>query len=574
MGRKKSKLVLAIVIILIVILMLLAGIAYCYFATDLFKSNKELFFQYIGQIGDTENGFIDNNLKQYFEKQKNTPYTNEGDFSLNVTSEGEIPNGYENVNNFNISFSGQVDKPGNRTMQDISLNYSEEVNFPLSYKQIEDTIGLQTKYVSSKFIAVEMDNVENLMQSTNTTIDITETAQNIENLTQSPFTDTDLQHIKETYMNVLNTQLQEEKFTKIEEVNYVGYSLKLTSSELKNILKQLLETLKNDPITLDKINEYLEVQGNLNEITVQVIDDYIQEIEEDEELNDENLTITIYGQNDATKKIVLQTNKFRVQLEKVNDNDLLKYIISLEFFAEEGEENTTINLTASYVGLSTMQTVSESYEIQLPGNAEENFKYQLNNNITFIDEVNIEEFSNENAMILTDYDSETVNNFLGTVIERIQTVNKNQMEELGVKEHENPVFVLLTPMTGLILYNQAQEAIDKVDISALEITTFNEKFQVYEGTNLKGTTVKGLLTTIARNNGLDNSDDILNSEGSTANHLIKEINFNGEEYEVNEQNINFIKNEMKLDGYYRVEFEMDEESGAIYRAVINEKVGQ
>ena len=105
------------------------------------------------------------------------------------------------------------------------------------------------------------------------------------------------------------------------------------------------------------------------------------------------------------------------------------------------------------------------------------------------------------------------------------------------------------------------------------ITTFNEKFQVYEGTNLKGTTVKGLLTTIARNNGLDNSDDILNSEGSTANHLIKEINFNGEEYEVNEQNINFIKNEMKLDGYYRVEFEMDEESGAIYRAVINEKVG-
>ena len=52
------------------------------------------------------------------------------------------------------------------------------------------------------------------------------------------------------------------------------------------------------------------------------------------------------------------------------------------------------------------------------------------------------------------------------------------------------------------------------------------------------------------------------------------FNFNGEEYEVNAQNITFIKNEVKLDGEYRVEFEMDEDTGAIYRAVMNEKVGE
>lgn len=566
MGRKKSKIVLAILIVLIVILILLAGIAYCYFATDLFKSNKDIFFQYVGQMANTENGFIDNSLTQYLEKKKNTSYTNEGDFSLNIISEDEIEE-YENINNFNISFSGQVDKLGNKAVQDLSLNYSDEVNFPFSYKKIEDTIGLQTKYVSSKFLAVEMDNLDNLMQSTNTTIDITESAQNIENLIQSLFTDTDLQHIKETYMNVLNTQLQEEKFTKIEEANYIGYQLNLTGAEIKNILKQLLETLKNDQTTLDKINEYLEAQGNSDEITTEVIDDYIQEIDEDEEINEEKLTITLFGQNDETKKIVLETSENKVQLEKLQENDSLKYVITL---ASLEEESATVNVTASYVGLSTMQTISESYEIELAG-IDENFKYQLNNNITFTD-VNIEEFSDENAMILTDYDAETVNNFLASVIERIQTVNKNQMEELGLEENENPLLQMILPISDNGIITEAPTT--EIDINALEISTFNEKFKMYEGTNIRGTTVKGLLTTIARNNGLYNSDDILNSEGSTVNHLIKEINFNGEEYEVNEQNITFIKNEMKLDGYYRVEFEMNEDTGVIYRIVINEKVGE
>ena len=564
MGRKKSKIVLVIVIVLIIILILLAGIAYCYFATDLFKSNKQLFFEYIGQIGNAENGFVENNLTQYNEKKKNTPYSNKGEFSLEVTSEGVHSKEYENINNFNISFSGQVDKLGDKTIQNISLNYSEDVNFPLSFKQIGNIIGLQTKYVSSKYLSVETDNTENL-ELTNSSIDI-------ENLMQITFTEEDLKHIQNTYTNVLNTQFQGTQFTKIEDINYVGYSLKLTGSELKNILKQLLETLKNDQITLDKINEYLEVQENSTEITTEIIDNYIKKMEENEEINNENLTITVYGQNNETKKIVLETNEIKVQLEKIQENDSLKYAISVSTL----EESTTITLTASYDGLSTMQNISEKYEVEIAGMPDQEnleYKYQLSNNITFENGVNIEEFSDENAMMLTDYDSETVSNFLASVGERIQQVNKEQMEELGLGEMENPIFQLIMPFAGAVIYNQAQDIIDEVDINALEISTFNEKFQIYEGTNIKGTTVKGLLTTIARNNGIDNEDDLLSGK-STPNHLITEINFNGEEYEVNAQNITFIKNEMKLDGYYRVEFEMDEESGAIFRTVINEKVGE
>ena len=52
---------------------------------------------------------------------------------------------------------------------------------------------------------------------------------------------------------------------------------------------------------------------------------------------------------------------------------------------------------------------------------------------------------------------------------------------------------------------------------------------------------------------------------------IKEINYNGEEYEASEQNITLIKGEIDTEKSYRVEFEKDQDTGLIYRAVINEK---
>ena len=53
--------------------------------------------------------------------------------------------------------------------------------------------------------------------------------------------------------------------------------------------------------------------------------------------------------------------------------------------------------------------------------------------------------------------------------------------------------------------------------------------------------------------------------------LIKEINFKGEEYEASEQNIAFIKEDIDMEKNYRVEFEKDQDTGIIYRVVINEK---
>ena len=58
MNQKKKTKILLIIIIVLVLLILLAGGAYAYFATDLFRSDKELFFKYVSQIGESKKGFF------------------------------------------------------------------------------------------------------------------------------------------------------------------------------------------------------------------------------------------------------------------------------------------------------------------------------------------------------------------------------------------------------------------------------------------------------------------------------------------------------------------------------------
>lgn len=98
------------------------------------------------------------------------------------------------------------------------------------------------------------------------------------------------------------------------------------------------------------------------------------------------------------------------------------------------------------------------------------------------------------------------------------------------------------------------------EISEEEVATFNEKFEMYESTNLQGVTVKGLLSTIQ-----------LNNESQEDNRKIKEIHFDGEEYDVTDQNITLLKSSVETETAYRVEFERDENTGIIYRVVINKK---
>lgn len=546
MGQKKSSKIILIMIILVLLLILLAGVAYVYFATDLFRGNKELFFKYFSQIGDENEGFIEGSLKDYYNKKQNTSYLNDGNFSVNITSDYEQEQ-FENTNKMNLTFQGQVDNTNSQIEQNISLNYSEDVNFPIVFRKVGDIVGIQTEYVGSRFIATDLSS--EVMQNQET-----EDLGKIEEISNVELSQEEIQHIKDTYFNVLNQNLQDNSFSKIEEVNSKGYKLILNGEQIKNISIKLLETLKNDQITLEKMNEYLKVYKNSLKITTNNIDEIIENLNDEEDIVNENIEIVVYQSKGKTKSINIKLDEAEIKIEKTLTSNDLQYNINLK--RDTNNQTVNIGFIMNFSGLQTKESISEKYELILE-NEKIRCQYNYNNNLKFTDKINIELFTNNNSMRIDKMEEEERNTLINAIVQRITNVTKNQMEKLGVDE--NPLIYVIPQ---LALYSNAIDAINDTRIDEIEIVTFNAKFENYESSNLKGVTVKGLLSTIALNN---------ETNAEKENRKIKEIHFDGEEYEVTDQNITLLKSSVETETEYRVEFERDEDTGIIYRAVINKK---
>ena len=535
MKQKKNKGLLIAIIVLLLIIILLAGvIAYLYFFTDIFKSNKQLFFKYTSQIVQIEDGFVDNQLVQYFQKKGSTSYENNGEITFEVSA----PNAEEDLklaNDFNITFSGKSDPNNSKAEKEISMNYSDSVNVPLTYRIANNITGIQTPYLGSSIVANRNDEEFSELEDINTLIKL----QNIE------ISNEEIINLKTTYFdNILNT-LEDSKFSTLTEGNLTGYRLTLTGEELKNLLVQILNALKTDTNTTHKLNEILDGVGADVQLDEDSIDDIVENIN-DWEFNDD-VDITVYATSGNLTKIEVGVSGNTLTVTKEGNNQEATYTISVD----TTEEYVGAVCTAKYSGLNS-DSITENFEITLEEPSEEkSYKYVLTNNVQFMDSVEIEDLTEENAVILNDEDSEYVSNLINIIQERMVEVNRAQMEELGVTENDNPIQDLLP---SFLKNSQMTTEVDEASVNA-----FNQKFELYQSTNTKGATVKGLLTTIQNNN---------ETEG---NNQIEEINFDGEEYEVTEQNITYLKSSINVDDNYRVEFEKDSNTGLIYRAVINKR---
>ncbi len=536
MRQKKNTKLILIIIVLLIVLIILAGVTFAYVATDTFKGNKELFFKYVSQIGNTQ-------LKEYIEKRKDTPYSDDGTISVNITATNGQQQ-FNNINNINLTFNGQVDTANSKAEQNISLNYSENVTFPLIYRQIGNIIGIQTDYVGSKFVSIDTN-------QENSSIQGVDGIGKAEEFSQVEFTAEEAQRIKDTYFEIINNELQNSDFTKIQEDKSKGYKLTLNGEKLKSIIIKILENLKADNATLDKINEYMKIQRNSANIRTSDIDDMIEQLNKNTQLNSQNIEITVYQTKGKVTRLSIKTQEISINLEKTTSENDMQYNFEMQFNDSSIQK---LGFAIKLSGLQSMQNIVENYQLSLETN-EVNYQYNLDNTVQFAENVNIEDFNDNNSLLLNSLGEEQSNGLINAIAERIQAVNKKQMEELGLGENENPLQYIV-PQLGI------SSSIGGIDeINEVEVNTFNAKFENYASTNLKGVTVKGLLSTIQLNNESQESED----------RKIKEIHFDGEEFEATDQNITLLKGSVETETAYRVEFEKDENTGIIYRAVINKK---
>ena len=479
----KTKVVGRLITIIILLILICGGVfAYVYFGTDLLKTNEQLFFKYLGQLVDTQDGFIESQLSEYTNKKLTGKYEDSGNFSVDMDISGMDSDMKQTLDEFNIEYSGKIDNTARKNEQNITLNYSDDVNFPFQYKYANETLGLQTDYVSSKYIGIENNNLKEFVEKfgVTDTADFPDTIDFFSNVTNQEtmnLTDEEREQVVNTYASMLEEKLGGKEFIKTEENGVTSYSVEITNQEIKDLILTFLETLKNDQIMMPKMEEmFKEVLDNINmnqssseEVTVQSIMEQMIEDINYSEMGDGTNTITVSQTNRKLSAITFTANNESTNAEfkitKTNDSGNLTYGMEMNVTDSETQDNRRYFLTASYQGLEQLASVNETYQYGITGimdGEEQRIVYNLNCTDTFNDGITIEDYTEDDIQVLNDYNAEEIMSLIMTIAERIGEVNAKQMEEIGFSEYGNPVmyaFPLLSLNT--LIYNQAADVVDE-----------------------------------------------------------------------------------------------------------------
>ena len=539
---KSKKVIKNIIIILIILIIIIIGIlAYLYFMTDAFKTNRQLFFKYASQIAINQSSENQITLDAYFEKKNQMPYTNQGTLSSNTgipaseesSTDQEIVKGIESANNMIIEFNGKIDNQNKKREENISLSYTNDVNFPFTYKQVGDIYAIKSDYFSTQNIAIENNNLKDFFEKLN--IDSSQMPDKIEIpevQIKELFTQEEQEILRQNYLPVILNNLEETDFTVNEEENQTTYTLTLTQEKIKNILEQLLNVLKDDTIILNKINTILSTYsnsnesttGNSNEITSRNIEQMIEELQESEVEETDPITIALTVKEKVLSQISINVADTQINILYEQDQDNIKTTITLNVAMSsiygyasgdaQADSNMKIELVMSYSGLQEMQTVDENYNITISTEMvdEENspvtlsYGYEFQNQVNFEESVSIENLNSNNSIILNDYSAEQIQNFLNALGQRIQEVNSSQMEEIQFEGYINPL-IYTNPFTlNIVTFasNLEQSAIVANDA---QIQAFNAQFERYEG-EIRGTMAKSLLQQVSANNAGDEDSQV------------------------------------------------------------------
>lgn len=407
MQKKNSKLQVVILIILICILIALGTFSYLYFFTDLLKSPSEAFIKYATQIGSNKNGFISDNLQEYYNKQNSSPYEENGNMNFKIS----IPNLEEElklVQNFNISTSGKADRTNQNIEKQINLNYSNNQEFPMTYIRNKNTEGIQTKYVGKKFIAIREEkneneqqvntenNIENDVTQNNSNdesennnnnleeekqageeqeiaqqedeeqsgADVTKVSKKVESAKNRKVEAQDIIEIYNNYGKIIKEQVKENNCIKISDNQNTAYKLKLTGEQTRDILIQMLEKLKQDDKTLSIISDYYKLLGSSTGLKSSDINKNIEKLKQSDKLKNTDTEISLYTQKGKLNKILVTSANNKIEISKNENKSETLYNIILEI--EDSENNLSkFNLDIKYIGLEDLEEITEIYNLKI-----------------------------------------------------------------------------------------------------------------------------------------------------------------------------------------------------------------
>ncbi len=159
--KRNEKIIISV--ILLILIFIIAGIA-VYFFTDLFKSNKVLFYKYLAKNSNVISKYVEDTTKNDLEYIKQNKYSTTGTISFDLVSNNQdIANQTVPARNFNIEYNMQADSINNKDSLQAKLKYLDTDLFELKYAHNNDLYGItSSEVIINKYITFENNNLKEL----------------------------------------------------------------------------------------------------------------------------------------------------------------------------------------------------------------------------------------------------------------------------------------------------------------------------------------------------------------------------------------------------------------------------
>ncbi len=528
--RSVSKKVAIIIILIILIIGICGGVfAYLFLATDTFKSEKELFFNYLTQNVETIKEIANSKTLENYNNLKNgQTYEENTTANIKYAEGGEISSPY---NNLSMTLKNQKDTDYN--YKDFNIIFEEQSAVQIEGIQNSGNYGIRFSNLLKQFVSLEngqkIDGLEiedEKLEALNAIIVDDSTY-----FQDMIFSKQELQSLESKYITVISQILSQGSFSKqskstitvgSQSIQTTAYSVDLTGYQFQNLIIEILNNLKIDDIIIGKI----EAISGSSENYVNTIDSKIRQVEDKDF---KAVKIVVYEKGGVTQRTEMQSEDFNVimdiSIQNGNGN------ITFEYTSLNSENNSkTLNISKqltdtkeNYAITFNVANGEEEYEINATLDSDFartnlSFGYKkgiteitisLENNISTSIEEKIE-LTSENNVILNELSEESLSatlNILNVQVpEKLKgryelLIQKLQATEL-INEIKNKYNIIFG--AEVVEEEQPQESGDNLtgeetpsseadDLTKTEINRFNAMFQFYSGTGISGSNVKQMV---------------------------------------------------------------------------------
>lgn len=486
--KNKKVLIISSIIAIIVIIAIIIGTLY--FTTDLFKTDRQLFYKYIAKVKVIDTGFVN----QYtVANEKITKNSNSALANINLsTSVQNAETGIADVQEIlKITSNGLVNAPLKQSYRDFTLSSNNKNLITLKYMRDNNIYALKADNIVTKYMAVENSNLKDFLAK----LGVENTAE-IPNLIPTNYEEIlkideqTLASLNQTYVTLIYNNIDETHFYKtVNEDKTITLGVSLSEQETYNMRKIILETAKNDNTLLNLIINKAQLLGYTN-ITVQdvqtKIQTYLDDMADDAYSADKDfikLSIvkkdknivaieleTNYEETTTSNEIVetnpmpegtLQSdesnkvkNKYNIKIDfseanklfiSMKENDIEKVNITISYSYDT--DNINLNTELSVVENETNSKMKIQYQISnyqtdnISQNCVIEFKnstkektYQLNlsNEIKLKQDVQIEKLTTENSVKLNNMTSEEISQLITAIVARVMSLYGTEINSLSM----------------------------------------------------------------------------------------------------------------------------------------------